>query len=131
MATLYKLEQVAETDAAVLLLGETGTRKELLARAIHSRSKRKMRPLIKVDCTTLPPGLMESDLFGHQKGAFTGAYESKPGRFELADGGTISSRKIVPSAASSSCLRRCETAPDESWRREGPSHDRRSTRSVT
>jgi PAS domain S-box-containing protein len=89
MATLHKLEQVAETDATVLLLGETGTGKELLARAIHSRSKRSMRPLIKVDCTTLPPGLMESDLFGHQKGAFTGAHESKPGRFELADGGTI------------------------------------------
>jgi PAS domain S-box-containing protein len=87
--TLYKLEQVAETDATVLLFGETGTGKELLARAIHSRSKRKMRPLIKVDCTTLPPGLMESELFGHQKGAFTGAHESKPGRFELADGGTI------------------------------------------
>ncbi len=63
MATLHKLEQVAETNATVLLLGETGTGKELLARAIHSRSKRMMRPLIKFDCTTLPPGLMESDLF--------------------------------------------------------------------
>jgi len=89
MATLYKVEQVAETDASVLLLGETGTGKELLARAIHARSSRKGRPLIKVDCTTLPPGLVESELFGHEKGAFTGAHESKPGRFELADGGTI------------------------------------------
>jgi len=89
MATFYKVEQVAETDATVLLLGETGTGKELLARAIHSRSKRKARPLIKVDCTTLPPGLVESELFGHEKGAFTGAHQPKRGRFELADKGTI------------------------------------------
>jgi transcriptional regulator with PAS, ATPase and Fis domain len=89
MATTYKVEQVAETDATVLLFGETGTGKELMARAIHSRSKRNMRLLIKVDCTTLPHGLIESELFGHEKGAFTGAHESKPGRFELADGGTI------------------------------------------
>jgi PAS domain S-box-containing protein len=89
MATLYKVERVAETDASVLLLGETGTGKELLARAIHSRSKRKTRPLIKVDCTTLPPGLIESELFGHEKGAFTGAHAPKPGRFEVADGGTL------------------------------------------
>ena len=89
MATFYKVEQVAETDATVLLLGETGTGKELLARAIHSRSKRKERPLIKVDCTTLPPGLIESELFGHEKGAFTGAHKPNPGRFELADKGTI------------------------------------------
>jgi chemotaxis protein methyltransferase CheR len=89
MATTYKVEQVAETDATVLLFGETGTGKELMARAIHSRSKRNMRLLIKIDCTTLPHGLIESELFGHEKGAFTGAHESKPGRFELADGGTI------------------------------------------
>jgi transcriptional regulator with GAF, ATPase, and Fis domain len=60
-----------------------------LARAIHDRSKRRDRPLVKIDCTTLPSGLVESELFGHQKGAFTGAYESKAGRFELADGGTV------------------------------------------
>ncbi len=89
LATIYKVEQVAETDATVLLFGETGTGKELFARAIHSRSRRKMRPIIKVDCTTLPPGLIESELFGHEKGAFTGAHESKPGRFELADKGSI------------------------------------------
>ncbi len=89
MTTLYKVEQVAATDASVLLLGETGTGKELLARAIHAHSERNGRPLIKVDCTTLPPELVESELFGHEKGAFTGAYETKPGRFELADGGTM------------------------------------------
>ncbi len=89
MATLHKVEQVAQTDATVLLLGETGTGKELLARAIHSRSKRKLRPLIRVDCTTLPPGVIESELFGHERGAFTGAHELKRGWFELAEGGTI------------------------------------------
>jgi PAS domain S-box-containing protein len=88
-ATLEKIEQVAPTDATVLLLGETGTGKELLARAVHSRGKRSRQPLIKVDCATLPPGLIDSELFGHEKGAFTGAHESRQGRFELADGGTI------------------------------------------
>jgi len=89
MATLHKVQQVAATDAAVLLLGETGTGKELMARAIHARSSRSDRPLIKVNCTTLPPGLIESELFGHEKGAFTGAERTKPGRFELADGATV------------------------------------------
>lgn len=89
LATLEQLDRVAETNATVLLLGETGTGKELLARATHARSKRSKRPLIKVDCTTLPSGLIESELFGHEKGAFTGAHDSKVGRFELADGGTI------------------------------------------
>ena len=89
MAMLGQVEQVAGTDATVMLLGETGTGKELVARAIHERSKRSDRPLIKVDCTTFPPGLVESELFGHEKGAFTGAHAARPGRFELADGGTI------------------------------------------
>jgi PAS domain S-box-containing protein len=83
------MEHVSETDATVLLLGETGTGKELFARAIHANSKRRGRALIKVDCTTLPDGLVESELFGHVKGAFTGADESRAGRFELANGGTI------------------------------------------
>ncbi len=89
LATLRKVEQVAPTDSTVLIVGETGTGKELLARAVHARSRRKDRPLIKIDCTTLPAGLVESELFGHTRGAFTGALESKTGRFELADGGTI------------------------------------------
>ena len=86
---LDQVARVAQTTAPVLLHGETGTGKELLARAIHQRSKRSDRPLVKVNCAALPPSLIESELFGHEKGAFTGALASKPGRFDLADGGTI------------------------------------------
>jgi PAS domain S-box-containing protein len=89
LATFHKVEQAAKTDATVLLIGETGTGKELLARALHARSNREDRPLIKIDCATLPGGLVESELFGHEKGAFTGAHEAKTGRFELAGGGTV------------------------------------------
>jgi transcriptional regulator with GAF, ATPase, and Fis domain len=81
--------RVAPTSTAVLLIGETGTGKELLARAIHARSKRFDRPMIKINCAALPPSLIESELFGHEKGAFTGASTVKVGRFELADGGTL------------------------------------------
>ena len=86
---LESVEQVAGTDATVLILGETGTGKELLARAIHNISTLRDRPLVKVDCTSLPANLIESELFGHEKGAFTGALTSRTGRFELADGGTV------------------------------------------
>ncbi|MGH8531759.1 MAG: sigma-54 interaction domain-containing protein [Gammaproteobacteria bacterium] len=80
---------VARTDSAVLLTGETGTGKELIARAIHILSGRRTKPLVTLDCTTLPAGLAESELFGHEKGAFTGALSRRLGRFELADGGTL------------------------------------------
>ena len=83
------VEKVAQTDATILLTGETGTGKELFARAIHQCSQRGHRPLIKVNCAALPAGLVESELFGHEKGAFTGALQRKIGRFELAHGGTI------------------------------------------
>ncbi len=86
---LKSIEQVARTEATVLLLGETGTGKELLARGVHSRSRRKDRPLVKVNCAALPENLIESELFGHEKGAFTGAIATKIGRFELADKGTL------------------------------------------
>jgi formate hydrogenlyase transcriptional activator len=86
---LREVEQVAPTDATVLIQGETGTGKELLARAIHDRSRRKDRPLVKVNCGSIPAGLVESELFGHEKGAFTGAIQRRIGRFELAHGGTI------------------------------------------
>jgi PAS domain S-box-containing protein len=86
---LEKVRSVAPTDASVLITGETGTGKELIARAIHSASKRRDRPLIKVSCAAFPSGLIESELFGHEKGAFTGAIARRCGRFELANGGTI------------------------------------------
>ncbi len=86
---LERLEKVAVTDTTVLILGETGTGKELFSRAVHSISKRRHRPLIKVNCASLPANLIESELFGHERGAYTGAHTSRKGRFELADGGTI------------------------------------------
>jgi formate hydrogenlyase transcriptional activator len=89
MALLRRVDQVAPTDSSVLIYGETGTGKELIARAIHDRSNRKNRPLVKVNCSAISAGLVESELFGHVKGAFTGAFERRIGRFELADGGTI------------------------------------------
>ena len=86
---LAQAEQVAETDASVLILGETGTGKELLARAIHRMSRRKDKPLITVNCASLPPTLIEGELFGREKGAYTGAMTKMVGRFELADGSTL------------------------------------------
>jgi DNA-binding NtrC family response regulator len=85
----FKVEQVAPQDTTVLLLGETGTGKGVVARAIHSRSARKDRPLVTVNCTALPANLIESELFGREKGAFTGSNARQMGRFEFADGGTI------------------------------------------
>jgi transcriptional regulator with GAF, ATPase, and Fis domain len=86
---LHQVEQVGPTDSTALILGETGTGKGLIARRIHQQSGRKDRPLVTVNCATLPATLIESELFGHEKGAFTGAVDRKIGRFELADGGTI------------------------------------------
>jgi PAS domain S-box-containing protein len=86
---LRKIEQVAETDTTVLILGETGTGKELLARAVHSLSNRANKPFVKINCASLPVNLIESELFGHEKGAFTGAFKRHVGRFELADKGTL------------------------------------------
>ncbi|MBC8084661.1 MAG: sigma-54 factor interaction domain-containing protein, partial [Hymenobacter sp.] len=83
------IDQVGPTDTTVLILGETGTGKELIARALHHRSARRERLLIKVNCAALPPQLIESELFGHEKGAFTGAHERRLGKFELAHRGTI------------------------------------------
>jgi transcriptional regulator with GAF, ATPase, and Fis domain len=88
-AALERLTQVAPLNCSVLLQGETGTGKELFARALHDRSRRRSRALVRVNCAALPPTLIESELFGHEKGAFTGAVGLRQGRFELAEGGTI------------------------------------------
>ncbi len=89
MAVLRQIEQVAPTDSTVLIRGDTGTGKELMARAIHNLSPRRARSLVKVNCGAIPANLVESELFGHEKGSFTGALLRRIGRFELADGGTI------------------------------------------
>src|SRR5256884_8523992 len=84
-----QVSKVAPTDSTVLILGETGTGKELIARAIHKRSSRSNRAFIRVNCAAIPPALIASELFGHEKGAFTGALQRRLGRVEAADGGTI------------------------------------------
>jgi formate hydrogenlyase transcriptional activator len=89
MRLLEQVGKVAATDSTVLIQGETGTGKELVARALHGRSPRRERPLVKLNCAALPRDLVESELFGHEKGAFTGATQQRRGRFELADGGTL------------------------------------------
>ena len=90
MQAVYNvIEKVADTPSTVLITGESGTGKELIAKAIHEQSPRVEKPLIKVNCAAIPDTLIESELFGYEKGAFTGAVSSKPGRFELADGGTL------------------------------------------
>jgi len=88
-SVLHQAATVAPTDSTVLILGETGTGKELIARAIHNLSRRRERTFVKVNCAAIPTGLLESELFGHERGAFTGAIAQRVGRFELADGGTL------------------------------------------
>ena len=89
MRMLKNLKRMAATRATALILGESGTGKEVLAHAIHYRSPRRHRPFIRVNCAALPDGMLESELFGHERGAFTGALRQRPGRFELAHEGTI------------------------------------------
>jgi formate hydrogenlyase transcriptional activator len=89
---LKQVEKVAPSDSTVLILGETGTGKELIARALHRRSKRATRAFVRVNCAAIPQSLIASELFGHEKGAFTGALQRRVGRFEAAEGGTASTR---------------------------------------
>jgi transcriptional regulator with GAF, ATPase, and Fis domain len=84
-----RIAKAGPTDSTVLITGEPGTGKELIARAVHKRSQRSARRFVSVNCATLPPTLVSSELFGHEKGAFTGAIQRRLGRFEMADGGTI------------------------------------------
>ncbi|MCA9077608.1 MAG: sigma 54-interacting transcriptional regulator [Planctomycetaceae bacterium] len=104
---LRNIDMVAPTDSTVLILGETGTGKELVARAIHKNSNREKGPFVRVNCAALPESLLESELFGHEHGAFTGATKQRSGRFELADGGTIFLDEIgeMPLSAQSRLLR--------------------------
>jgi formate hydrogenlyase transcriptional activator len=88
-AVMDQVRTVAKTDSTVLILGETGTGKELIARAIHNLSSRRSRGFIRADCASIPSGLLESELFGHEKGAYTGAIAREIGRFELANDGTL------------------------------------------
>ncbi len=118
---LYKIEQIASSNTTVLILGETGTGKELVARALHNSSLRKKRALIKVNCATLPANLIESELFGHEKGAFTGSQARHLGRFEVADGGTLFLDEIgeLPPELQAKLLR---VIQDGEFERLGSSH---------
>jgi formate hydrogenlyase transcriptional activator len=121
---LSRVQAVASTNSTVLLLGETGTGKELFARAVHDRSVRRQRPLVRVNCAALPPALIESELFGHERGAFTGAVTMRQGRFELADQGTLFLDEIgdMPIDLQAKLLRVLEEGEFE---RVGSSHTRR------
>jgi formate hydrogenlyase transcriptional activator len=121
---LQLVETVAPTDSTVLLLGETGTGKELIARAIHGRSRRKERTLVKLNCAAIPTGLLESELFGHEKGAFTGAVSQKIGRMELADQGTLFLDEVgdIPTDIQPKLLRALQ---EREFERLGSTHTRR------
>jgi formate hydrogenlyase transcriptional activator len=121
---LELVETVAPNDSTVLLLGETGTGKELIARALHDRSRRKDRTFVKLNCAAIPTGLLESELFGHEKGAFTGAISQKVGRLELADQGTLFLDEVgdIPIEIQPKLLRALQ---EREFERLGGTHTRR------
>ena len=116
-SVLAEVERVAPTDSTVLVLGETGTGKELIAHATHNLSRRCGRPFVKLNCAAIPFDLLESELFGHEKGAFTGAIAQKIGRFEMADTGTLSLDEIgdLPLALQPKLLRSCKNRSSSVW----------------
>jgi DNA-binding NtrC family response regulator len=122
---LQEIELVAPSDATVLILGETGTGKELIARAVHQRSRRKDRPLVQVNCTSIPKELFESEFFGHAKGSFTGAIRERAGRFEAAEGGTLFLDEVgeIPLELQSKLLR---VLQEKSYERVGEERTRRT-----
>src|SRR6516165_2395318 len=122
---LHEVELVAPSDATVLILGETGTGKELIARAIHQRSRRKDKPLVRVNCTSIPKELFESEFFGHVKGSFTGAIRDRAGRFEAAAGGTLFLDEVgeIPLELQSKLLR---VLQEKSYERVGEEKTRRA-----
>src|SRR4051812_12390239 len=117
------IEKVADTPSTVLITGESGTGKELIARALHEFSSRREGPFIKINCAAIPKTLMESELFGYEKGAFTGAVGAKPGRFELATGGPCSSTRSGRSRwrCRSSCCASCRSRSSSGWEGSRPS----------
>lgn len=123
-SVLSNVQRVASTDSAVLVLGETGTGKELIARAIHDLSRRHARPFVKLNCAAIPFDLLESELFGHEQGAFTGAVAQKPGRFEMADTGTLFLDEIgdLPLALQPKLLR---VLQEQEFERLGSGHTHR------
>ncbi len=122
---LQQVETVAPSDSTVLILGETGTGKELIANAVHQRSRRRDKPLIRVNCTSIPRELFESEFFGHAKGAFTGAIKDRAGRFEAAAGGTLFLDEVgeIPLELQSKLLR---VLQEKSYERVGEERTRRT-----